>query len=477
MMIYAHKKQQSLIILLAAVMIFLSLATPLAADSLVTQIPLLDVPKGSAGLGFGYRSGTSPYREIDNISSITNDNETDLIPLYLYEGKYFFAHGTSAGIHLLDNDSFKIDILARYRFDRLEDQGTPFYVGIEERRQTIDAGLSLLWKNSWGELSTSIVHDSLNRHKGTEADLSYRYSWRNGRWGITPFASYIYQDQTLTDYYYGVDLEEARPDRPAYQTASSSTYRLGLGTTYYLNKNSVLFANFSIDTLDNTVKDSPLVDESYLASAYIGFSYLFGNTLDKSQFKGNKERFGEWSWRVNYGYTAHETFVKLHNGEVRKHDDIKTNLAGLTLGKLIKDGQKIDYWGRISFNRRLEKGLQDDFNEVNAYVMAMGEGFSPWSQKELFRYGFGFGFSYADRVPAVEQFKQDKAGKNAAHFLNYLEAQVDFPLRNLFAEKLVKDCYVGITLVHRSGIFASSDILGNVSGGSDVLTGHLECKQ
>jgi len=31
--------------------------------------------------------------------------------------------------------------------------------------------------------------------------------------------------------------------------------------------------------------------------------------------------------------------------------------------------------------------------------------------------------------------------------------------------------------VHRSGIFATSDILGNVSGGSDVLSMHIECKR
>ena len=64
-----------------------------------------------------------------------------------------------------------------------------------------------------------------------------------------------------------------------------------------------------------------------------------------------------------------------------------------------------------------------------------------------------------------------------AHFLNYLEAQVDFPLSLFFGEKMKKNCYVGLSLVHCSGIFATSDILGNVAGGSDVLTGHLECRQ
>ena len=77
----------------------------------------------------------------------------------------------------------------------------------------------------------------------------------------------------------------------------------------------------------------------------------------------------------------------------------------------------------------------------------------------------------------MEQIKQAKRGKNTAHFLNYLEPQIDFPLGRLFGDSASNKCYVGLTLVHRSGIFGNSDILGNVSGGSDVLTAHLECKR
>jgi hypothetical protein len=145
---------------------------------------------------------------------------------------------------------------------------------------------------------------------------------------------------------------------------------------------------------------------------------------------------------------------------------------------LLLDGPRADYWGKLSINRRLENDLQDDFWEANAYVMIMGTGYSPWSSRELFRYGFGYGFSYADKIPIVEQLKQASRGENTSHFLNYLEAQVDFPLRNLFGSRgWWRDCYAGLTIVHRSGIFGTVDILGNVSGGSDVLTGHMECRR
>jgi outer membrane protein len=85
--------------------------------------------------------------------------------------------------------------------------------------------------------------------------------------------------------------------------------------------------------------------------------------------------------------------------------------------------------------------------------------------------------SYAEKVPIAEQRKQASSGNNTSHFLNYLELQLDFPLRRLFRERnALSDCYAGITVVHRSGIFGTSDILGDVAGGADWITAHLECK-
>ena len=49
--------------------------------------------------------------------------------------------------------------------------------------------------------------------------------------------------------------------------------------------------------------------------------------------------------------------------------------------------------------------------------------------------------------------------------------------RRLFKSEAVRNCYTGLSIVHRSGIFGTSDILGDVAGGSDWITAHLECKR
>ena len=312
----------------------------------------------------------------------------------------------------------------------------------------------------------------------TQAELTYRYDWRLGRFTLSPFASLVYQDEDLVNYYYGVSATEARDDLPAYRAGSGLQRRLGINTAFDWTPRLKLYANLSLEQLDDAVADSPLVDDDLVATAMVGAVLDFGSVHSEELTAPDSDgRRGDWSWRVNYGYTAEETFHKIHRGQIARSEDVDTNLFGLTLGKRVIDGPRADMWGRISVNRRLEDDLQDDFFEVNAYFMLMGTGFSPWTSREVFRYGFGYGVSYTHDVPAIEQIKQDD-DENTSHFLNYLEAQLDFPLRNLLGNRgWWRDCYAGLTIVHRSGVFGRVDIFGNVAGGSDVLTSHLECKR
>jgi MipA family protein len=459
-------------------MVVLASADSVATNP-VTEIHTGEIPKGTVGLGVGWRFGDSPYVGIDHVGSLWHEGDYDVLPFYYYEGDWLFAHGSSAGIHLFNNETFSLDAVLSYRFDRLEADVDEFFHTVEDREQTLESGFAGSVRGDWGKFTLSALGDTMDRHNGYAVDMTYRYEWQADQWTVSPFASLIYHDSDLNNYYYGVSQSEARDDLPGYSADDALFLRAGLNTSYAWSKRMRVFANVSVDQLDNSVRDSPLVDEDYVAQAMVGLAYAFGSTLDEERgFRRNPERGNEWSWRVNYGYTAEESFATVHRGHIKKNEDVDTNLIGLTLGKLLLDGDRADFWGKVSLNRRLEHEYQDDFFEVNAYVMAMGTGYSPWTNRELFRYGFGYGFSYADSVPIVEQVKQENRGENTSHFLNYLEAQVDFPLRNLFGDQSpLGNCYAGLTIVHRSGIFGKVDILGNVAGGSDVLTGHLECKR
>jgi len=441
----------------------------------VAEIPFFNAPEGTAALGGGIRVGQSPYLAVDN----EDQRQFDLIPLYLYEGKYFFFRGTAGGVHFVNNENWEVNLYGRYRFQKLDPDSNEFYEGLTERKQTLDAGLQIISTRPWGDLKLGWITDTLNRHNGQEVELTYRYNFHAGPWSISPFIRLSWQDANLTNYYFGVsEDEQSLPDRPAYLPGESQWLSFGLNTAWQASDRVTLFGNFGFGGTDSEVINSPLIEESGFSTVFVGGTYTFGNAR-KPDYIMDSERQGEWSWRVNYGYQADGNIVsEIDQGDFSKSTLVDTNIAGFTLGKLLSQGKRVDFVGKVAMFRHYEEDEgNENFWSWAAFIMARGKGYSPWTDEEVFRWGFGFGMSYAENVPIAEQKKQTGEGAlgNTSHFLNYLEMTLDFPLKRVSKAAWLQSCYAGVSIVHRSGIFGTSDILGDVSGGADWLTAHLEC--
>jgi outer membrane scaffolding protein for murein synthesis (MipA/OmpV family) len=440
----------------------------------VAEIPFFNLPEGTVGLGGGIRGGQGAYLATDSEDQRTKD----LIPLYLYEGKLFFARGTAGGLHIMNRESFEFNIFAKYRFQKLDPDSNVFYTGLEERKQSIDAGFQFRLQQKWGGLNMHWVTDTLDRHNGQEVQVAYRYHFEAGPWSISPYASWTWQDENLTNYYFGVSEAEALPGRPAYAPGESQWLGFGLNTAWHATDRIVLFANVGFAGTESKVIDSPLVEEAAFSQLFLGGTYVFGNAR-KPDYIMDKERQGEWSWRVNYGYQADGNIVsEIDQGDFSKSTVADTNIAGLTLSKLLTAGNRVDLLGNLAVFRHLEEDEGNgNFFSYALYVVAKGKGYSPWSKEEVFRWGLGFGMSYAETVPIAEQRKQTGTGAsgNTSHFLNYMEMSLDFPLRRISKANWLQSCYAGLIIVHRSGIFGTSDILGDVAGGADWFGAHLEC--
>jgi outer membrane protein len=433
----------------------------------VSQVPIIDAPQGTPGLGAGIRISGQPY--------INKSTKTDLVPLYLYQGKYLFAEGTKFGAHLLPKQkTVSLDLLIRYDFSQLKPEDDAYFAGIEEREQSVQGGISGSVQGGWGKLKLEYVTDLLDRHNGQEANLSYRYNFQVGNWAFSPFVTGIWLDDKITDYYYGVSAAEALPDRPAYKPGAAFNFGWGVNSSYHLTDNIFLFGNIGSVGYDSKITRSPLTEENTTYTAFLGAGYLFGDDLSHSRVQYPSEN--NLSWRVSYGYqAANNIFPRVMSGEIEKSNVADTNLAGFTVGRLFQEGQRVQLWGKLAAYRHLEEPLQKDFWSFNFYMMAIGKGYVPWSEQLAFRYGFGLGFSYAQQVPIAEQLKQESKGENTNRFLNYLEFMVDFPVDRFIKYKWTKNCFLGMTIAHRSGIFATSDILGSVAGGSDWVNLSYEC--
>ena len=212
--------------------------------------------------------------------------------------------------------------------------------------------------------------------------------------------------------------------------------------------------------------------------AFVGANYVFGSVYDP---KAPADRKKEWTWRLNYGYQADGNIVgEINTGDFSKSTVADTNLAGFTYGRLVNDGPRVDFYARLALFRHLERGAQDDFNSYAAYIMAMGKNYLAWTDRPFFRWGFGFGFNYAEEVPIAEQIKQANRDGETNQFLNYLEMQLDFSIDTITGGRggSLRNCYLGATAwctARVSGPLPTSwATYRAVRTGSPI---HLECLQ
>ena len=154
----------------------------------------------------------------------------------------------------------------------------------------------------------------------------------------------------------------------------------------------------------------------------------------------------------------------------------QTRVTAIELGRPFierMNGWPLDFVGYIGALRHSERGLQDDSWQFNAYMKGYYYGF-PWSERVRTRLGFGVGLSYADSVPFVEQRDQIARNRSSSRLLNYLDPSVDISLGDLIGMRSMRETYVGLGVSHRSGIFGTSRLLGNVNGGSNYIYSYLE---
>ena len=184
------------------------------------------------------------------------DASVTAYPFATWRAGRFFLRGPGLGVELWADDAWKLDAFAQWRFDGYDADDSDFLAGMDDRRETLDAGLAVERKlGAYGHLNLSASADTLGRVEGQV----------RARW----------QSDALVDYYYGVTAGEARPDRPAYEPGSGLTWSLGLLTAAPLGKRWLLFVGANIDLLPDAIQDSPIVDGSTNTRVFGALAWRF----------------------------------------------------------------------------------------------------------------------------------------------------------------------------------------------------------
>ncbi len=442
---------------------------PATAAAIIDPLSDVLLAPGSTGLGILVRNERSPYEGAGM--------RRDLVPLYLYEGKRVFLHASRVGFKLRDGPDDRLDVFLDYRFEGFPSvRVPPSLAGMETRGPTTDAGISYRHRGALGIFEATYLRDALSITNGSELRLGYRYDWRGDRWTLRPGLTLMLRSANLNNYYYGVRAEEAASGRPAYEPGAGANVWAGFYGSYALTQRWKLVGGAGTTIFDDKVRNSPIVKNSNQPAAFVGAAYDFGEPA--RQWGGENPPLYV---KLLYGKSAAPDchLIRIMTLRCTSTDsDDNTRISALELGRpLVEElnGWPLDFVGYVGLLHHDENGLQGDAWQLNAYIKAFYYGF-PWSGRVKTRIGFGTGISVADRVPFVEVRDQAQRGRNTSKLLNYLDPSVDVSLGDVLGVRSLKHTYIGLGVSHRSGIFGTSRLLGNVNGGSNYLYTYIESR-
>ena len=422
------------------------------------------VAPGGAGAGLLSRVEQSPYRGIGS--------RQDLIPLYVYEGEYAYLRSYRIGIKL-DAQPWRFDLFLDRRFE-----GTPYDLtpdelpGVLRREQGADIGIGFAWRSPRRTAYIEAVRDATAVSHGGEVRVGYREEFGTGRLRLRPHVVLGWRNAALNDYYYGVSPAEAAPGRPAYEPGAGGEAQLDLYAVYHLTNAWTAVAGVSAIRRPAGVRISPIVEgDTVQVGALLGLIYDFSPST--RQWPEGRPSVA----RIFYGASSDCDMLQIVQlACTSTHTQDPTNVAGYEIGRpLVQrlNGWPLDFSLMVGLVRHKEYNLQGDFWQVSGYIKAHYYGF-PWSHRVNTRLGFGTGLSYTRRVPFMESRDQALRGRDTSRLLNYMDPTVDLSLGDLIGVRGLRDTYVGLGVSHRSGIFGSSQLLGNVNGGSNYIYSYLE---
>lgn len=413
-----------------------------------------------------WRLERSPYRG--------SDRRYDFLPLVAYDSRYFYINTYRFGLKL-EREAWRTELFVQRRFEGFASDDVPTsMIGMARREFGADLGVGASLRLGPGTGYAELLRDAVNKSEGTELRLGYRYErWWQGRLRLRPYATLMWRNQNLNDYYYGVRAEEATAERSAYTPGAGFNAELGVLAAYRLTEQYQVLAGFALSRLSSEIQGSPVVDAGVGASATIGLVWSFApHPTPPGERKPLIVRF-------LYGASSDCDLLPIVTLQCAStHTQDPTNIWAVEVGERLAErlnGWPLDMAAFVGLLRHEERGLQPDFWQVNAYLKAYYYGF-PWRNRLRTRLGFGTGLSYAARAPFMEQRDQAIRGRDTSKLLLYGDPSVDLSVGDLFSVRELRDTYVGVGASHRSGIFGSSRLFGNVAGGSNYLYTYIESR-
>lgn len=211
---------------------------------------------------------SNPYRGGDTVVMA--------LPMLTYMGERFFVVSPRAGYNIMRHPRGNINVIADYRLKGEAFEPDGFLAGMDDREDTVMAGLDVNMR-TYGRcrLELSAMTDVLDRHNGQDVNLVLSRIIRRNKVSMIPGAGLVWRSSDYNDYYYGVRPSEATDERPAYEPGDSLEWFARLLLRYDFSDKWSLAGAARLEGLSDELRDSPIVDENYLTTTFVGLNYFF----------------------------------------------------------------------------------------------------------------------------------------------------------------------------------------------------------
>ena len=241
----------------------------------------------SIALGAGVRS--NPLVTGDNIPLV-------VIPQFSYYGNRFFINDLDLGFTLAENSRNTLNLVASPGYDRvffyrsdlqnifiggLPGNGASAYVvrqrtpGAQNpvqfpphaRRITYLAGPEWTFKVSGVSGQLDVLHDVTGQNDGTEIRAALGIPLVESRGSLTANIGLTWKSAAIVNYYYG--------STGIYDAGSALNPFFKVGYALPLSRKWRFSAFAEYERLGNAIANSPIIEERYVATAFVGAIYTF----------------------------------------------------------------------------------------------------------------------------------------------------------------------------------------------------------
>lgn len=195
--------------------------------------------------------------------------------------------GGEFGYQITVQDNWQLDLILKAYLNGynpssiLKNQDIPEFYELAEREPTGGIALrySRFFDNAIFYIDVAKARAASNDlHSGTDGfiiDSFYSYLLPYRNWDIYLGVGLTYYDQSIVDYYIGIDANEVNNNRALYEADAGFRGQLEVYAQYPLSQSWSFNTGITQSFYANDIKQSPLVDKNSLTQIMAGVQYVF----------------------------------------------------------------------------------------------------------------------------------------------------------------------------------------------------------